>query len=92
MTGPILSATGLVQVVGDDQNPLLSPHVQFNQRPRRSPSESLKVAVGELAAGMVDGDLACAGLQVAAEQVGGDVVAVGQLELAHPLRECSFGP
>src|SRR5450759_4974231 len=58
---------------------------------RGAAGELEEVAVGDVAGGRVDRHLAGAGLQVAVQEVGADVVALRQIQPPHLNGQCSFG-
>ena len=71
-------------VVGDDEDPLLPSDTELFECSRRATGQLEQLAVADVAAGRVDRDLVCAAaVQVPVEQVGGDVVAIRQIEPTH---------
>ena len=80
-------------VIGDDEDPLLSSNAEVIECSRGATGQLEQLAIADVTAGRVDRDLVCAaGVQVAVEQVGGDVVAIRELEPTHVHGQCSFGP
>ena len=74
--------TGTVE--GDQEHTFLAPHAKVEERLRRAAGQGAQLGVGDLATRVMDGDLLAPTLEVAAEQVGGDVVSVRQVQTHLP--------
>ena len=80
-------------VESDDDDPLFPSHSELGEGARRSAGELEQLAIGDVPARRMDRDLvAAARFEVAIEQVGRDVVAVGKLQPTHLFGQCSFVP
>src|SRR5712692_259762 len=80
-------------VVSDYENALLPFDTKLAESPSRPACEAEELSVPGAAPSRINRHLvAAAGVQIAVEEVGGDVVAVRKVEPTHLHEQCSFGP
>jgi hypothetical protein len=70
-------------VIADQEHALFASDAEVEEGPGRAVGELEEVGVGEVTGGGVDGDLGGAGGEVALEEVGANVVAVGEFHLSN---------
>src|SRR5207302_2302991 len=80
-------------VEGDDHDSLFPPHPQLGEGARGPTGQLEQLAVADVPTRRMNRHLVSATrVEVAVEEVGADVIAVGKLQPTHLFGQCSFVP